>query len=139
MFLGEFVHSVDTKGRLAIPARFRSKLERGAVLVHGPDLCLYVYPMDDWERKAGEIVAAIDNPRQRRLVERRFFGSASELELDAQGRVIIPTKSRQYAGISGEAMVVGVNDRLEIWSTDRWQVYTDEMAEEDLTGLPLPF
>lgn len=139
MFLGEYLHSVDAKGRLAIPARFRSKIERGAVLTRGVDACLYVYPMEVWEQKARELDAAIVDPRQRRLVERRFFGMAFEVELDAQGRIVIPAKLRQYAGLSGEAMVIGTRDRFEVWSTDRWEAYVDEMAAEDLHSLALPF
>jgi MraZ protein len=139
MFLGEFLHSVDAKGRVAIPARFRSKIERGAVLTRGVDSCLYVYPMEVWEQKARELDAADINPRQRRMIERRFFGMAFELELDAQGRIVVPVKLRQYAGLNGEAVVVGARERFEIWSAVSWQAYTEEMAEEDLSGLPLPF
>jgi MraZ protein len=139
MFLGEFQHSVDAKGRVAIPARFRAKIERGAVLTRGVDACLYVYPMETWEQKARELDAAITDPRQRRLVERRFFGMAFEVELDAQGRIVVPLKFRQYAGLGVEATIVGARDRFELWSTERWDAYADEMAAEDLTGLPLPF
>ncbi len=139
MFLGEYLHNVDSKGRLAIPARFRSKIERGAVLTRGIDTCLYVYPMEVWEQKARELDAAIINPRQRRLIERRFFGMALEVELDGQGRIVIPARFRQYAGLGSESMVIGARDRFEIWSTANWQAYSDEVAAEDLSGLPLPF
>ena len=139
MFLGEYLHSMDNKGRLAIPARFRSKIERGAVLTRGIDACLYVYPMETWEQKARELDAAIIDPRQRRLIERRFFGMALEVELDSQGRIVIPVRFRQYASLGSEAMVIGTRDRFEVWSTANWQAYTDEMATEDLRGLPLPF
>ena len=139
MFVGEYLHTVDSKGRLALPARFRAKIERGAVLTRGVDACLYVYPMETWEQKARELDAAITDPRQRRLVERRFFGMAFEVELDAQGRIVVPLKFRQYAGLGVEATIVGARDRFELWSTERWDAYADEMAAEDLTGLPLPF
>ena len=139
MFLGEYQHSVDGKGRLAVPARFRSKIERGAVLTRGVDACLYVYPMEVWEQKARELDAAVIDPRQRRLIERRFFGMAYEVELDAQGRIVVPAKFRQYAGLNGDAMVIGARDRFEIWSTQRWDAYTAAMADEDLSELPLPF
>jgi MraZ protein len=139
MFLGEYFHSVDGKGRLAIPARFRSKIERGAVLTRGVDPCLYVYPMEVWEQKARELDAANISPRQRRMIERRFFGMSFELELDAQGRIVVPAKFRQYAGLNGEAMVIGARDRFEVWSTERWNAYADEMATADLSGLALPF
>ena len=139
MFLGEYQHSVDGKGRIAIPARFRPKIERGAVMTRGVDTCLYVYPMDIWEQKARALDAAVLDPRQRRLVERRFFGMAYELELDAQGRIVIPTRFRQYAELNGDATVVGARDRFEIWSTTHWEAYTTQMATEDLGELVLPF
>ncbi|HEX6543529.1 MAG TPA: division/cell wall cluster transcriptional repressor MraZ [Ktedonobacterales bacterium] len=139
MFLGEFQHSVDTKGRLAIPARFRSKIERGAVLTRGVEACLYVYPLETWEKKARELDASILDPRQRRMVERRFFGMAFECELDAQGRIVVPARYRQYAGLNGEATVIGAHDRFEIWSPAEWGRYLDEMEQTDLTNLQLPF
>lgn len=139
MFLGEFQHSVDTKGRLAIPARFRSKIERGAVLTRGVETCLFVYPLETWEQKARELDAAILDPRQRRMVERRFFGMALECELDAQGRIVVPARYRQYAGLNGEAIVVGARDRFEIWSPDEWERYLDSTEQIDLTTLQLPF
>lgn len=139
MFLGEFQHSVDTKGRLAIPARFRSKIERGAVLTRGVEACLFVYPMATWEQKSRELDAAILDPRQRRLVERRFFGMAFECELDAQGRIVVPARFRQYAGLNGEAVVVGARDRFEIWSPAEWERYLDETEPIDMNNLNLPF
>ena len=139
MFVGEYLHSVDTKGRIALPARFRARIERGAVLTRGIEPCLYVFPIATWEQKGNELAEANIDPRQRRIIERRFFGMAFECELDGQGRIVIPAKFRQYAGLNGEATVVGARDRIEIWSTERWEAYAAEMQEEDLTGLPLPF
>jgi MraZ protein len=139
MFVGEYLHSVDGKGRLALPARFRSKIERGAVLTRGIEPCLYVFPTETWEQKGRELAEAAIDPRQRRLIERRFFGMAFECELDGQGRIVIPAKFRQYAALNGEATVVGARDRIEVWNTERWEAYAIEMQEEDLAGLPLPF
>ena len=140
IFLGEFQHTVDAKGRVAIPARFRAKIERGAVLARGVDeACLYVYPLETWEQKARELEAAITDPRLRRIAERRFFGFADELELDAQGRALLPLKYRQCAELAGAATIIGARDRFEIWSPERWNAYLDEVAAEDLSGLPLPF
>lgn len=139
MFLGEYLHSVDGKGRLAVPARFRAQIERGAVLTRGIESCLYVYPLETWEQKARELAAAALNARQRRLVERRFFGMAFPVELDAQGRMVITPKLRQYAALNGDAMVIGAHDRFEIWSPAGWDAYLEEMADEDLSALPLPF
>jgi transcriptional regulator MraZ len=139
VFLGEFQHSIDTKGRVAIPARFRSKIERGAVLTRGVESCLYIYPLETWELKARELDAAILDPRQRRMVERRFFGMAFECELDAQGRIVVPARYRQYAGLNGEAVVLGARDRFEIWSPAEWERYNDEMDQTDMSNLQLPF
>ena len=138
MFVGEYLHNVDTKGRVAIPARFRAKIERGAVLTRGMDSCLTVYPMETWERKA-QALDNIADTRKRHAVERQFFAAAFEVELDAQGRIVVPPKLRKYAGLNGEAVIVGARDRFEIWSSERWQSYLDELADEDLSGLALPF
>ena len=138
MFVGEYIHTVDTKGRVAIPARFRAKIERGAVLTRGMDSCLTVYPMETWERKA-QALDNIADSRKRHAVERQFFAAAFEVELDAQGRIVIPPKLRKYAGLNGEAVIVGARDRFEIWSGERWQSYLDELAGEDLSELALPF
>jgi MraZ protein len=139
MFVGEYLHSVDSKGRLALPARFRVKIERGAVLTQGVEPCLYVFPTEIWEQKGHELAEAAIDPAQRRRIERRFFGMAFECELDGQGRIVIPAKFRTYADLNGEAAVVGARDRIEVWSAERWETYASEMQEEDLTGLPLPF
>ncbi|HEV7128100.1 MAG TPA: division/cell wall cluster transcriptional repressor MraZ [Ktedonobacterales bacterium] len=139
IFVGEYLHSVDSKGRLALPARFRAKIAGGAVLTRGIEPCLYVFPTTTWDEKGRELAAAAINPRQRRMIERRFFGMAVECELDAQGRIVVPAKYRQYAGLNGEASVIGARDRIEIWSVARWEAYTIETQDEDLSGLPLPF
>lgn len=139
IFVGEYLHSVDSKGRLALPARFRAKIAGGAVLTRGIEPCLYVFSTDTWEEKGRELAAAAINPRQRRMIERRFFGTACESELDAQGRIIVPAKFRQYAGLNGEATVVGARDRIEIWSVQGWEAYLAALQDEDLSGLPLPF
>ncbi|HEX3269717.1 MAG TPA: division/cell wall cluster transcriptional repressor MraZ [Ktedonobacterales bacterium] len=163
MFLGEFDHSVDSKGRIAIPARFRSKIAHGAVLTRGVDPCLYVYPMETWEQKAATLDTTISDPNQLRYVERHFFGGAFELELDTQGRIVLPARFRAYAGLNGangahgrsgelggngesrtngvsvEALVIGARERFEIWSPSRWEAYLAEHADDDLSSLPLPF
>ncbi len=140
MFLGEFQHTIDTKGRLAVPARFRGQLERGAVLVRGIEACLYVFPIETWEAAAQQLDSSELDPRQRRLIERRFFGTAFEAELDAQGRIAVPASFRAYAGLAGATAVIGARRRFEIWNSARWQAYQqDEMASEDLTGIDLPF
>ena len=138
-FVGEYHHNVDSKGRLALPARFRSKIESGAVLTKGIEPCLYVYPLDIWEEKGRQFAAAGLNPARRRALERRFYSLGCECELDGQGRIVIQAKYRQYAGLNGDAVVVGARDRIEVWSAARWEEYTAAMQEDDLSDLPLPF
>ncbi len=139
MFTGEYQHTIDAKGRLAIPAKFRGRLERGAVLVRGAEPCLYMFTVEEWER-IGEALerAEIDKERRRRM-DRRFFGTAFECELDAQGRIVVPPKFRTFAGLDGETTIIGARKRCEIWNSARWEAYQDEMANDDLTGLDLPF
>jgi MraZ protein len=139
MFLGEFQHAIDAKGRVAIPARFRSQFGRGAVLIRGIEPCLYVFPLATWEAKAQALDAAAMDPARRRRIERRFFGTACECELDAQGRIVIPLAFRQYAGLDGETTIVGARQRIEIWHTAAWQQHLAELEGEDLAGLDLPF
>ena len=138
-FKGEYLHSVDGKGRVAVPARFRAKIEHGAVLTRGIEQCLYVYTAETWELKSAALEAAELRPAERRRVERQMYSQAHDVELDAQGRMLIPLKLRQYAAIGGEAVVVGARDRFEIWSAERWHDYAAELDAEDLSSLPLPF
>jgi MraZ protein len=140
MFLGEYLHTVDGKGRIAIPARFRAKIEGGAVLTRGIEQCLYVYTLETLERKAAAVEAAAElTPEQRRRVGHKMYSQAHEVELDAQGRILIPLKLRKYAEIGIEAAIVGARDHFEIWDAERWQAYADELESEDLSSLPLPF
>jgi MraZ protein len=139
MFLGEYEHTIDAKGRLAVPAKFRSKIERGAVLTRGIEPCLCVYPLEVWEEKSRRLEEAQLDPRQRRQVERRFFAVAFECELDGQGRIVLPARFREYAGLTNEVTVIGARDRFEIWDRARWRQYIGEIRPEDLEGLDIPF
>ena len=139
MFLGEYQHTIDAKGRLAIPAKFRAKLERGVVLVRGIEECIFGYALEMWEAKALEFASRPMEPQQRRLIDRRFYATAQECELDGQGRIVVPPSFRRYADLAGEIVVLGVRDRFEIWSRARWDAYQDAMAQEDISGIDLPF
>jgi len=98
MFLGEYEHAIDAKGRMAVPAKFRTQMDRGAVISKGMGTCLSVYTMERWEQKSDELIAGKSSDELRDF-ERRIYPSASELELDAQGRIIIPAKLRAYANL----------------------------------------
>ena len=120
-FAGEFSHALDEKGRLAVPAKFRARFKEGAVVTRWMNECLAVFPTSEWEAINAEIRK---RPRTDRTVQtfvHFLVGGAHEADLDVQGRIGIPAHLRQYAGLGGDAIVVGANDRLELWEPGRWQ------------------
>lgn len=120
MFLGEYAHSVDNKGRMALPAKFRLSLEGGLVVTRGFERCLQVYPMEQWQSLSERVSnLSLGNPEARAL-RRLLFGSAFDTELDKQGRILIPASLREYAGIGDAAMIIGMNTYCEIWAHDAW-------------------
>jgi MraZ protein len=141
MFIGEFQHSVDDKGRLAIPRKFRKDLQKGAIVTRGLDSCLFVYPLKQWKTLAEKLAALPFSQGRNRKMQRFFLAGATDVEADAQGRVIIPEYLRKYASLSKEVIVVGLFDRVEIWDVDAWsrhKAQTDKDADsiaEELGGL----
>ena len=135
MFLGEYEHTIDSKGRMAVPAKFRAQLDRGAVISKGMGTCLSVYSMQRWEEKSAELIEGKTSDELRDF-ERRIYPSASEVELDGQGRLIIPAKLRAYGGLENEVTVAGVRDHFEIWDRASWQEY---QARLDAEGSKIPF
>lgn len=133
MFLGRHNHNLDAKGRLALPARFRDKLADGVVITRGFDPCLLVYPMEAWmplaERVAG---LSISDPDVRKL-RRMLFADAVDVQLDGQGRVLIPAELREYASIEREAIVVGVHTFIEIWTPETWGVQSANIDRDGST------
>ena len=135
MFLGEYEHTIDSKGRMAVPARFRGQMDRGAVISKGMGSCLSVYTMQVWEEKSAELVAGKASDELRDF-ERRIYPSASEVELDGQGRLVIPARLRAYAKLDNEVTVAGVRDHFEIWDRATWQQYQERL---DAEGTSIPF
>ncbi len=129
MFLGEYEHTIDAKGRMAVPARFRAQMDRGAVMSKGMGMCLSVYIRERWDEKSAELVAS-KTSEELRDFERRIYPSASEVELDAQGRMSIPAKLRAYARLEGDVTVAGVRDHFEIWDRATWQAYQERLETE---------
>ncbi len=121
MFLGRFAHNLDSKGRLAVPARFRASLEDGLVLTRGLDRCVAAYPMPAWEELAGKVSTLPMTDPNARQFRRMVFAEAANLALDGQGRVVVPPELREYAGIDREAVVIGVHTSFEIWSPSGWE------------------
>jgi MraZ protein len=120
VFLGRYAHNLDAKGRLAIPARYREALAEGVILTRGIDRCLALYPLDAWRPLAEKVAALPITDADARNFRRLVFAEAADLILDAQGRVLIPPDLRRYAELEREALVVGVDASIEIWSPQRW-------------------
>lgn len=121
MFFGEFEHSIDDKGRVTVPAKFRGRLAAGLVVTKGIDPCLWLYPVDTWAALAEEVSALpITDPKAREF-QRQMFGGASDAVPDKQGRVLLPPYLRQYANLDKQAVVVGLYDHCEIWNSEHWR------------------
>ncbi len=128
---GEFRHALDDRGRVAVPVRFRPRLAEGATLARWLDGCLAIFPGPEWDELASKIRGLpLTNPQAREFA--RFMSSgAVEVDLDRQGRVLVPSYLREYASIeSGEVVVVGALNRLELWSPARWQPYRSRIEEQ---------
>lgn len=120
---GTFEHSIDAKGRLFIPARLREELGVSFHLAMGIDQCLAIYPQQTWERFTEKFASL---PMSQSAAMRPLFASAAKCELDSQGRIVVPQKLRQYADLEKEVVILGVNDRAEIWAASRWQAQEEE-------------
>ncbi len=129
MFTGEYRHAVDEKGRLAVPARFRAQLEGGCVVARWLDTCLAIFPMPAWETLSTKVGSLPMTDPNARLLQRQLFAGAQETELDRQGRVLVPQGLRAFAGLEGEAMVLGSRDHAEIWAPARWEEYSRALED----------
>ncbi len=123
MFIGEYKHSLDEKGRLAIPAKLRAQLKIGAVVTRGLDNCLFLYSKKDWEKLAGKIANLPLTKANDRAFARLMLAGAMAVDFDSQGRIILPDYLRQFAGLKKKTVIAGVYDRLEIWDEDVWEKY----------------
>ena len=131
MLLGEYEHSIDTKGRIAMPAKLREGLGGKFIITKGLDGCLFVYAMDEWQRVEQKLASLPMSRKTARDFTRFLFGGACEGECDKQGRVLLPASLRRYAGLEREAVIVGVGSRAEIWDAAKWQQYNEESAEDE--------
>ncbi|MBQ8278290.1 MAG: division/cell wall cluster transcriptional repressor MraZ [Roseburia sp.] len=131
MFMGEYNHTVDAKGRLIVPSKFRDQLGDEFVVTKGLDGCLFVYTLDEWrkiEEKFRDITATSKDARK---FARFFFSGAASCEVDKQGRILLPPVLREYADLQKDVVLAGVLSRVEIWSKDRWLENTYEEDEMD--------
>ncbi len=126
MFMGEYQHTIDEKGRLIIPSKFREELGDNFIITRGLDQCIFVYPLTEWQIIEQKLKALPFTKKDARAFTRFFFSGASECQLDKQGRVSITSPLRQYAVLEKECTVIGVSNRIEIWSRDQWSSYYEE-------------
>ncbi len=129
MFLGEYQHAIDAKGRLIIPARLREGLGDRFIVTKGLDRCLFVFPLAEFEALSEKLRGLGMGSSAARAFNRLFFSGATECELDPQGRVLLPANLREYAGIARDCVIVGVENRVEIWAAERWAEYREEADE----------
>lgn len=135
MFMGEYHHTIDEKGRLILPAKFRAELGEKFIITRGLDAekCLYVYSMNDWNRIVSKLNTLPFTKKDARIFVRTFFSGAAECEFDRQGRINITSPLVSYADLQKDCVVIGANDRIEIWSKERWDNFfntNSEMVEE---------
>lgn len=130
MFIGEYKHSLDSKGRLAIPARFREQLKGGAVVTRGLDNCLTLYTQTQWEKIASQLSELPVSNANARAFARLMLAGAMTVDIDRVGRIVIPQYLRKFASLSGTVVVAGLYNRIELWNEKDWQAYQDS-SEQD--------
>ncbi len=123
MFIGEYQHTIDVKGRMAVPVKFRKVLTKGAVVTKGLDNCLFLYPKDEWKKLADKLAKLPISKANTRAFARLMLAGAMDVDVDKQGRMLIPDYLRQYADMKKQVIVAGLYNRLEIWDEANWNKY----------------
>lgn len=132
MFIGEYIHNIDEKGRLAIPVKFRNRLGDGAVVTRGLDNCLSLYTATAWEKQLEKLADLPQTQKKSRAYSRFILSGAFAVETDKQGRIVLPQALREYAGIKDSAVVTGLGDHVEIWDQKSWNAYRDEIEKDSV-------
>ena len=130
MLIGEYKHTIDNKKRLAIPAKLRKELGRGAVLTRGLDNCLALYPLTEWEKLAEKLSKLPTGQIEARGLARVILSGASTVEVDGLGRILMPEYLKQYAAIEKNVVIAGVFNHLEIWDEEKWETYKEKTEKE---------
>ena len=133
MLMGTYSHSLDAKGRLIVPARIREELGESFILTRNQDRCLSLYPRGEWDRFADKLKELPKiSSEAARTIRRFYFGNSLDMEIDKQGRILIPAEYRNFAGLTKEITLVGVEDHAEIWDQKAWEDYNAKMDLDDL-------
>ncbi len=133
MLIGEYIHNLDDKKRLSVPAKFRRELGDGAVLTRGLDGCLWLFPSRQWAVLAGKIAALPMAQADSRSFSRLLLSGASEVEFDGLGRILIPEYLKQYGGLKRQVVFAGVHTRVELWDADAWTAYKKKLEKQSDT------
>lgn len=134
MFLGEYHHNIDEKGRIVLPAKFRTELKDKFIVARGLEKCLYVYSLDDWNKLVSKLNTLPFTKKDARTFIRSFFSGATFCEFDNQGRTCITSPLVSYAGLTRECVIIGANDRIEIWDKVAWEKVLED-NEENLSDI----
>ena len=129
MLIGEYRHTLDSKKRVALPAKFRKLMGEKVIITHGLDSCLFVYPESEWAIVAEKLADMSILQADSRRFNRFMLAGAVESEVDSMGRVLIPDFLKEYAGLGTKVVITGVHKRAEIWDEERWKVYTKQVAQ----------
>ncbi len=133
MFIGEYQHSIDEKGRVSLPAKFRARLASGCVVTRGIDKCLWIYPQDEWEKLAEKISQLPITQKDSRNFSRLILAGAMDLSIDKLGRINLPNYLKDYAGIKKKIICIGMYNRIEIWPEETWIEFKKNMEENSET------
>lgn len=128
MLIGEYTHNLDAKGRISVPAKFRAELGSSAIVTRGLDKCLFLYPKAEWETMAIKLASLPISSSSARSFGRMMLSGAMEVEIDKQGRALLPSYLRDYADIKGNVVVTGVFNRAEIWDKQSWDAYSTDAS-----------
>lgn len=128
-FRGLFEHQLDDRGRLAIPARYRGRFENGGIVMPGPDGSIDLYTQDDYERVVSQRISEAQRGRASRRLRRALYANTFEVQLDRQGRILLPQRFRSSHELGGATVIAGNGDCLEIWGAQRWQAEQDEIDD----------
>lgn len=131
MFLGEYLYSIDDKGRMVIPAKFRNALAGGLVITKGIDRCLVIYSMETWQAYRERISSLPTLDRDARDLRRLVFAGAVNIVPDTQGRFVIPSSLREYAGLDGQVVIAGCDTYIELWNPEEWAKVQARMTQND--------
>jgi len=135
MFLGEYFHSIDDKGRVAMPAKYREQVEKGAILTRGNDGSLTIYALNEWEKLVEKIMQLPQSKSEVRNYARLVLAGAVEIKLDKQGRINIPKYLTEFASLDKKVVFVGLYDKVEIWDEQRWVQYRQEVENQSVDVL----